>query len=153
MHDRWESQSIERRLPPSSERPETQWNEARPSLLSCGVSHDRFGLEMMMPTTIFHTDDGRIEPWLEVNANGTVTYFEENSGQRMLRRGIEPRSRVMTADEAKLDWISYADEIAEAVATIACHNHSPSGRGTTHPAAEFVGTSKKSNPIPTAPIR
>jgi hypothetical protein len=70
---------------------------------------------MMAPITIFHTDDGRIETWLEVNANGTVTYFEENSGQRMLRRGIEPRNRVMTADEAKSDWISYANEIAEAV--------------------------------------
>jgi hypothetical protein len=89
---------------------------------------------MMMPTTIFHTDDGRIETWLEVNANGTVTYFEENSGQRMLRRGIEPRHRVMTADEAKLDWISYANEIAEAVATIACRNHAHSRR-TTHRAA------------------
>jgi ribosomal protein L24E len=79
---------------------------------------------MMMPTTIFHTDDGRIETWLEVNPNGTVTYFEENSGQRMLRRGREPRNRVMTADEAKLDWISYASEIAEAVATIASRHRS-----------------------------
>jgi hypothetical protein len=72
-----------------------------------------------MPITIFHTDDGRTETWLEVNDDGTVAYYEENSGRRMLRRGIEPRNRVMSVEEAKLDWISYARDIDEAAATIA----------------------------------
>jgi ribosomal protein L24E len=72
-----------------------------------------------MPISIFHTDDGRIETWLEVNDDGTVTYYEENSGRRMLRRGIEPRNRVMTVEEAKLDWTSHARDIDEAAAAIA----------------------------------
>jgi ribosomal protein L24E len=72
--------------------------------------------EIIMPINIFHTDDGRTEAWLEVNDDGTVTYYEENSGRRMLRRGIEPRNRVMTVEEAKLDWTSHARDIDEAAA-------------------------------------
>jgi hypothetical protein len=79
----------------------------------------RIGNEIVMPITIFHTDDGRTETWLEVNDDGTVTYYEENSGRRMLRRGIEPRNRVMTIEEAKLDWTSYVRDIDEAAAAIA----------------------------------
>jgi hypothetical protein len=37
----------------------------------------------------------------------------------MLRRGIEPRSRVMTVEEAKSDWTSYASDLDEAAAAIA----------------------------------
>jgi hypothetical protein len=72
-----------------------------------------------MPITIFHTENGSTETWLEVNDDGTVTYYEENSGLRMLRCGIEPRNRVMTAEEAKSDWNSYASDIDEASAAIA----------------------------------
>lgn len=72
-----------------------------------------------MPITIFHTENGRTETWLEVNDDGTVTYYEENSGRRMLLRGIEPRSRVMTVEEAKLDWTSDAKDIDKAAAAIA----------------------------------
>ena len=77
------------------------------------------GDEIVMPITIFHNENGRTETWLEVNDDGTVTYCEENSGQRMLRRGIEPGNRVMTAEEAKLDWTCYARDIDEAAAAIA----------------------------------
>jgi hypothetical protein len=76
-----------------------------------------------MPITIFHAANERTETWLEVNDDGTVTYYEENSGLRMMRRGIEPRNRVMTGDEAKADWASYANDIAEALAAIACRNN------------------------------
>jgi hypothetical protein len=72
-----------------------------------------------MPITIFHTDNGSTETWLEVNDDGTVTYREEDSDPRMARRGIEPRNRVMSGEEAKADWASYADDIARALAEIA----------------------------------
>jgi hypothetical protein len=72
-----------------------------------------------MPITIFHTENGSTETWLEVNEDGTLTYYEENSGRKMLRRGIEPRNRFMTAEEAKSDWTSYASEIDEAVSVMA----------------------------------
>jgi hypothetical protein len=80
-----------------------------------------------MPVTIFHTDDGRAETWLEVNDDGTVTYYEENSGQRMLRLGIEPRNRIMTVDEAKLDWAAYAKDLEEAAAALASNGRSSRG--------------------------
>jgi hypothetical protein len=83
------------------------------------AAEHRTGKKIVMPINIFHTDDGTTETWLEVNDNSTVTYYEENSGPRMLRRGIEPRNRVMTAEEAKLDWVSYAKDIDEATAAIA----------------------------------
>jgi ribosomal protein L24E len=72
-----------------------------------------------MPITIFHTENGSTETWLEVNDDGTVTYYEENSGRKMLRRGIEPRNRVMTTQEAKSDWTSYARDIDETSSAIA----------------------------------
>jgi hypothetical protein len=64
--------------------------------------------EFVMSVMIFHTDSGSTETWLQVNDDGTVTYHEENSGVRMMRRGIEPRNRIMTGEEAKADWTSYA---------------------------------------------
>jgi len=72
-----------------------------------------------MPITIFHTENGSTETWLEVNDDGTVTYYEENSGRKMLRRGIEPRNRVVTTQEATSDWTSYARDIDEASSAIA----------------------------------
>ena len=75
-----------------------------------------------MSITIFHTQDGSTETWLEVNDDGTVTYYEENSGLKMSRLGIEPRSRVMTGEEAKADWTSYANDIAQALAAVASKN-------------------------------
>jgi len=75
-----------------------------------------------MSITIFHTEDSSTETWLQVNDDGTVTYYEENSGWKMSRRGIEPRSRVMTGEEAKADWTSYASDIAQALAAIASKN-------------------------------
>jgi hypothetical protein len=75
----------------------------------------------MMDTfiTIFRTDSGSTETWLRVNGDGSVTYHEENTGPRLARCGIEPRNRVMTGDEAKADWASYAGDIARALAAIA----------------------------------
>jgi hypothetical protein len=72
-----------------------------------------------MPITIFHTDSGSTETWLQVNDDGTATYYEENSGVRMSRRGIQPRNRVMTGEEAIADWTSYASDIARALAALA----------------------------------
>jgi len=84
------------------------------------------GPEIVMPISSFHTDSGSTETWLEVNDDGSVTYYEENSGVRMLRRGIEPRNRVMTGEEAKADWTSYASDIAQALAAIGSKNGRPS---------------------------
>ena len=80
------------------------------------------GTEIVMPITIFHTENGSTETWLEVNDDGSVTYYEENSGLRMSRHGSEPRNRVMTGEEAKADWTSHASDIAQALATIAYKN-------------------------------
>ena len=84
------------------------------------------GREIVMPISIFHTDSGSTETWLEVNDDGSVTYYEENSGVRMLRRGIQPRNRVMTGEEAKADWACYASDIAQALAAIGSKNGRPS---------------------------
>ena len=84
------------------------------------------GREIVMPISIFHTDSGSAETWLEVNDDGSVTYYEENSGVRMLRRGIQPRNRVMTGEEAKADWTCYASDIAQALAAIGSKNGRPS---------------------------
>ena len=78
-----------------------------------------------MPINIFHIDSGSTETWLQVNDDGTVLYCEENSGRRMLRRGIEPRKRVMTVEEAKQDWDSYATDIVAAAAAISSKKLSP----------------------------
>lgn len=78
-----------------------------------------------MSIMIFHTDSGSIETWLQVNDDGTVTYHEENSGVRMMRRGIEPRNRIMTGEEAKADWTSYAGAIAQALAAMAVKRTPP----------------------------
>jgi hypothetical protein len=72
-----------------------------------------------MSIMIFRTDSGSTETWLRVNGDGSVTYHEENTGPRMARCGVEPRNRDMTGDEAKADWASYANEIAQALAMIA----------------------------------
>jgi hypothetical protein len=79
-----------------------------------------------MSVTIFHSENDSTETWLEVNDDGTVTYYEENSGLKMLRCGVEPRNRVMTAEEAKSDWAPYASEIDEASAAIASRKGRPS---------------------------
>ena len=79
-----------------------------------------------MSITIFHTDSGSTETWLQVNDDGSVTYHEENSGSKMSCREIEPGNRVMTGEEAKADWASYANEIAQAVAAIASKKGRPS---------------------------
>jgi len=79
-----------------------------------------------MSVMIFHTDSGSTETWLQVNDDGTVTYYEENSGLRMMRRGIEHRHRVMTGEEAKADWTFYAGDIAQALAEIALKKAPPS---------------------------
>jgi hypothetical protein len=79
-----------------------------------------------MSITIFHTDSGSTKRWLQVNDDGTVTYYEEKAGSEMSLGGIEPRSRVMTGEEAKADWTFYADEIAQALAAIAAWKGHPS---------------------------
>jgi len=72
-----------------------------------------------MPITIFHTESGATEKWLEVNDDGTATYYERAFALRKLFGGMEPYKRNMTAAEAKSDWISYADDISEASLTVA----------------------------------
>jgi len=68
--------------------------------------------------TIFRSETGSTETWLQVNKNETVTYHTENSGWRMSRRGIEPKEEVMSIDEAKKQWASYAAEIDAALAKL-----------------------------------
>ena len=70
-----------------------------------------------MPITIFHTENGSTEKRLEVNDDGTVTYYERVL--RTLPDETEPRKRNMTVEEAKSDWSSYANDIDEASLAIA----------------------------------
>ena len=72
-----------------------------------------------MPITIFHTNSGSTEKWLEVNDDGTVTYYERMFAVGEFPTGMEPRKRSMTSEEAKSDWNCYADDIDEASAKIA----------------------------------
>jgi len=72
-----------------------------------------------MPITIFHTETGNTEKWLEVNDDGTVSYYERPFGLRTLFGGMEPRRRNMTAEEAKSDWTFYANDIDAASLTMA----------------------------------
>jgi hypothetical protein len=78
-----------------------------------------------MPIIIFHTECGSIEKWLEVNDDGTVSYYERAFASRKLFGGMEPHKRNMTAAEAKSDWMFYADDIGEASLTIASRPYRP----------------------------
>ncbi len=71
-----------------------------------------------MPTTIFHTESGNTESWLEVNDDGTITYHKENAGWRMAHRGIDASEKIITAEEAKKRWPTYANAINEALAVV-----------------------------------
>lgn len=72
-----------------------------------------------MPVTLFHKENGSVEEWLIVNDDGTVTHELENSGWVMAREGINNRSTVITAEEAKSKWTAYAKDIDKALAKIA----------------------------------
>jgi hypothetical protein len=74
---------------------------------------------IVMPITIFHTETGSTEKWLEVNDDGTVSYYERLFDLRTLLGEIEPRQRNMTVEEAKSDWAFYANDIDEATSTMA----------------------------------
>jgi hypothetical protein len=68
-----------------------------------------------MPITIFHTENGAKEEWLEVREDGTVAHHVENANWWMVRRGLEQRECVLTASEAKARWASYGKKIEEAL--------------------------------------
>lgn len=74
------------------------------------------GLNMVI--TIFHTESGSTEEWLQVNDDCTVTHHVEASGWSM-RGGLRPREEIMSADEAKAKWASFANEIERAIEKIA----------------------------------
>lgn len=71
-----------------------------------------------MPITIFHRETNAKETELVVNDDGTVTYHTERSGWPMMRKGIGGRDRQMSADQAKAEWPSYADDIDKALASL-----------------------------------
>lgn len=61
-----------------------------------------------MSVTIFHRENGNTEVWLRVNYDGTVTHEAENDGWVQARKGLRPRSTVLSAAEAKARWPDYA---------------------------------------------
>jgi len=71
-----------------------------------------------MHMTIFHIENGGTEKWLEVNLDGSATYYEKNRGVPVGRENAL-RKRNMTAEEAKSDWPPYASSIDEALLMIA----------------------------------
>jgi len=53
-----------------------------------------------MHMTIFHIENGGTEKWLEVNLDGSATYYEKNRCVPVGREN-ELRKRNMAAEEAK----------------------------------------------------
>lgn len=74
--------------------------------------------KLLMPVTIFHTESGNTEAWLEVCDDGRVWHHRENSGWTMARRGQEPKDHYYTPEEAKERWARYADKIDAALAQL-----------------------------------
>lgn len=66
-------------------------------------------------TTIFHTESGSTDEWLEVNDDGSLTHHVENAGWKMIRKGIGGSDKHYTAEEAKAKWPHYASKIDEAL--------------------------------------
>ncbi len=71
-----------------------------------------------MSKEIFSSESGALERSLTVNDDGTLTYYESNSGWRMMRRGSETKNQTYTVEGAKARWPSYADKIDEALSEI-----------------------------------
>ena len=74
-----------------------------------------------MSKEIFRHESGATESWLVVNADGTLTYHEENAGWRMMRSGMEVHDKQFTPEEAKAKWPSYADKIGAVLAETNCY--------------------------------
>jgi hypothetical protein len=85
----------------------------------CDWHSENSGAWIVMPITIFHTENGSTEKRLDVNDDGTVTYYERIFGLSTLPGETEPRKRNMTAEQAKSDWSFYAKDIDEASWAIA----------------------------------
>jgi hypothetical protein len=58
------------------------------------------------------------EEWLQVNDDGSLTHHGENSGWPLMRQGLKPVDRRMTAEEAKAKWPSFAAKIDQALADL-----------------------------------
>jgi hypothetical protein len=71
-----------------------------------------------MGTQIYYRETSVKEEWIDVNDDGSVTHVTENSGWAVERKGIDRRTRKMTADEAKEKWPEHADKIDEAIAKL-----------------------------------
>ena len=67
-----------------------------------------------MTRHIFRHETNSMEEWLQVNDDGTVTYHVEASGWPMMRGGLNPRERTMSAEEAIAEWPAYAQAIRAA---------------------------------------
>lgn len=78
-----------------------------------------------MAITIFSICRGSRSMWLQVNADGSVTYHEEHSDPFARQSGCHSQERTMTVCEAMQDWESYADELERAHQAV-----SKVGRGT-----------------------
>lgn len=72
----------------------------------------------IMKITIFHRESNSSEEWLLVNDDETCTYHIENSGWPMNRVGLLPREKNMSAEEAKVQWPSFADKIDQALVQV-----------------------------------
>lgn len=69
-----------------------------------------------MTLMLFHTENNSAEEWLRLNDDGAVTHHIESSGWSMTKSGTLPREKQLTAEEAKIRWPSYAEEIEKALA-------------------------------------
>ena len=76
----------------------------------------------MKTARIFHSESGSTEEWLDVNADGTATYHEENSGWTLIWNGVAGSDSVMSWNHAKAKWPSFADKIDVAIASLASEN-------------------------------
>ena len=68
-----------------------------------------------MPIVIFHNETG--DEGLQINENGTATYFKRSSAD-----GLTPPDIIMSAEQAKLEWPSFAMDIDRARAKMAAKN-------------------------------
>lgn len=68
-------------------------------------------------TMIFRRETNAEEEWLEMNDDGSFTHHTEKSGWPMMRKGLRPVDKRMTAQEAKKKWPSYAEQIDAGLAS------------------------------------
>lgn len=87
-------------------------------LSDCAIPAKEISGVGLMTITIFHTESGATEKWLQVNEDETATYHVEKTGWPMMRGGTKPQDTHYTVEEAKSEWKSYANDIDAAVAKI-----------------------------------